>query len=177
MSEDTLKKISEIFGGELVENEDFEPIDFTKPIRGGYLVRIVELKRVTGESDKGTYDFWAKKLQVEETLDGEKADKRYLDKTYSNTEGNFDGKVIPAEDGGRKLINDLFTAGILEKCTIPEGTTDQQAIIEALAPQLVDKTMFIRAYPSRNNRQIIRVVKKLKVKAGVKEASGNNSDW
>ena len=85
-----LQKVLELFGGtewkpEIIE--DSEPLDFEKPIKGGYQCRFVSLIRYQGESEKcrnGVYDFWSMKLQVVEDIEGDTSGNRFLDKTYNN---------------------------------------------------------------------------------------------
>ena len=117
MSEEQLKKVMDLFGADFKPEviEDEEPKNFDKPLKGGYKARIVALNRYQGESDKcrdGFYDMYSLSLQIVENIEGDDGINRYLSKTYSNTESEFDGKVIPASEGKRKLMNDLYTGNV-----------------------------------------------------------------
>ena len=166
------QQVMDIFGGKLVEIEDTGNIDFEKPIKGAYRARLVSLKRYSGESDKcenGVYDMWSLNMQVEETLEGDKGNNRYLSKTYSNVIGKYQED---AEEGCNKLANDLFTAGVLQQCEITKKV--KMEVIEEIAPQIIDKLVNVRAY-GRKNKQVCRIVKEFKdlVPAGTAE----DSDW
>ena len=170
MVDDKIKQVMDLFGGTLVEIED-TGIDFDKPIKGAYRARIVSLKRYAGESDKcenGVYDMWSLKLQVEETLEGDKGDNRYLSKTYSNVVGKYQED---AEEGCQKLANDLFTAGVLQQCDITK--TVKIDIIEEIAPQIIDKMVNVRAY-GRKGKQVCKIVKEFN---DLKTSSTESAEW
>ena len=108
------------------ENEDkgFEPVN------GKYICRIDSAGRQTGNSKKTgePYDFFAVNVQVAEIVDGDKATNRFLRLRYN-----------PDADGIKKLLNDLFTAGIAI-----EAKTEEELAIEL--ELLKDKTLNIRAW-------------------------------
>lgn len=156
--QDILKKLRESgFKPEVNEDKGFEPVN------GKYVCRIDSAGRVQGKSPKtgDDYDFYSVNAQVIEIVDGDKATNRFLRLRYNNT-----------EDGIKKLLNDLFTAGI-------EAGADSQDELDTALPQLTDKTMNIRAWvwrpdkdmqgnpipeDERRNLQSLRVVKEFKGK-------------
>ena len=93
------------FFGELKEYkpEEIKDEGDFKPIKGSYITRVSRLTHNIGVStrDSSPYDFYSLNVQVTETVDGDKGDNRYLTKRYQNT-----------PEGVKKLMNDLFTAGI-----------------------------------------------------------------
>lgn len=96
--EDILKSLRDegFVPEETVENE-------FKAITGKYICRVDAISHMQGQakSTGDEYDFRAMNLQVVETLEGDKATNRFLKVSYSS-----DPK------GLKKLLNDLFTAGI-----------------------------------------------------------------
>ena len=124
--EDILKGLIDA-GFTPVEVEDKS--DF-QPITGKYICRIDSAGRQTGKSERtgNDYDFRTISLQVAEIVDGDKATNRFLKLNYN-----------PDVDGVKKLLNDLFTAGI------NLGVSSDKELDEAL-PMLTDKTMNIRAW-------------------------------
>lgn len=130
--EDILKGLRDAgFKPEKVEDD----IGFA-PINGKYVARIESAGRVGGTNVKTgkDYDFRTIKLQVVEVIDGDKAVNRRLDLIYN-----------PDEEGTKKLLTDLFTAGI--ELT---AKTDEELDIEL--PMLTDKTMNVRAWA--RNKQV-----------------------
>ena len=109
---------------ELNKDDDF------KPVTGKYVCRIDSAGRVQGESkrDGAPYDFYTLSTQVVEVIEGDKATNRFLKLRY-----NADA------EGMKKLLNDLFTAGIALE------TSSQDAFDAALAG-LKDNTLNIRAW-------------------------------
>lgn len=109
------------------------------PINGRYIARIDSAGRVGGTSPRTgkEYDFRTIKLQVVEVVDGDKATNRFLDIVY-----RID------EVGMKKLLNDLYTAGIELKAT-------NDAELDEELPLLTDKTMNIRcwAWTPPNDKQ------------------------
>lgn len=101
-----------------------------EPVNGKYVCRIDSIGRVSGTSQRTgqPYDFYSCKAQVVEVVDGDKATNRFLQISYNN-----DG------DGVKKMLNDLFTAGI------EVGVKTQDELDAALAG-LTDRTMNIRAW-------------------------------
>ena len=100
-----------------------------KPIKGRYMTRLAKLVHNIGISTttQEPYDFYSLDLQVTETIEVDKGDKRYLRKRYPNT-----------PEGLKKLMNDLFTAGIEFDKTSREafdlsltGTIDKQLKVRA----------------------------------------------
>ena len=176
MSQETIDKVKDLFGGEFVPEiqEDSEPIDFNKPIKGKYKCRIVELKRMegVGKSSGEPYDFYVLKMQVVDDVEGEASFNRYLDKTYSNTVSKYQED---AAEGKRKLMNDLFTAGISFDVTRETDSTPETVLAE-IAPQLVDKTVNVSAYATRAGKQAVRIVNEFKL-TGEKSTSKVSEDW
>ena len=141
-------------------NEDSSGFEM---LNGSYVARIEEAGRKAGKSAKSgnDYDFRTIKLQVVETVKGDKGDNRYLDVTY-----NLDDK------GMKRLLGDLFTAGI-------EVTAKTDEELDEFLTTLKDKTMNIRCWvwtpekdkdgkpvaeELRKSYQQIKVVKELKSK-------------
>ena len=156
---DILKTLMEAgFQPEVVKDEtDFQPIT------GKYICRIDSAGRVTGKSERtgNEYDFYSVSLQVAEIVDGDKATNRFLKINYNKD-----------ADGVKKMLNDLFTAGI------SLGVSSDKELDEAL-PMIKDKTMNIRCWvwtpekdkngnpiPEENRKayQQTRVVKEFKGK-------------
>ena len=166
------QKVMDLFGGKLVEIED-TGVDFDKPLKGAYIARIASLKRYAGESEKcenGVYDMWSLNLQIEETLEGDKGDNRFISKTYSNTVGKYQET---AEEGVIRLANDLFTAGILTQCTITK--TDKMEVISEISEQIVDKLCNVRAYKTKGGKQAVKIVKEFK---NLKKAeASDDTEW
>ena len=109
-----------------------------KPVKGCYKCRVVELKRLQGTSERtgNDYDFYTLKLQVTESLDGDKATNRYLDSMMFN-----------ADQAGRNKLKDvLFSSGIEYVDDFDnEGNEQVQAFDDGLA-DAVDKTINVRAW-------------------------------
>lgn len=157
--EDILKAMVEAgFEPEIVEDSS----DFS-PITGKYVCRIDSAGRLQGvsKSTNKEYDFRSINIQVAEIIEGDKATNRFLKLTYN-----------PDADGVKRLMNDLFTAGIKL-----EATSDAE--LDAALEGLKDKTMNIRCWvwtpvkdksgnpiPEENRKayQQIRVVKEFKGK-------------
>ena len=130
--EDILKGLRESgFAPEVVEDDT----GFA-PINGKYIVRIDRAGRVKGTGKKSgkDYDFRTIKMQVVEIISGDKATNRYLDIAYN-----------PDEEGTKKLLNDLFTAGI-----VITATTDEE--LDQELSMLTDKTLNVRAWA--RNKQV-----------------------
>ena len=174
MTNEQIEKVKDLFGGEYTPEiiEDSAIIDFEKPIKGKYRCAIKELKRMAGTSKAGNeYDFYVLKSQTVEDIEGEKSHNRYLDKTYSNTVSEWQQD---AEEGKRKLMNDLFTAGVKFDVTRDENSTSS-SILEAIAPQIVDQVINVSAYPTKGKKQAVRIVSEFKL--GTKKESTEESDW
>ena len=165
--EDVLKSLVDAgFKPEIVEEGGFEAIT------GKYICRIDKAGRMTGISEKSGngYDFRTISLQVSEILDGDKATNRFLKLSYN-----------PDANGTKRLLNDLFTAGI-------EITAKSDAELDEFLPTLTDKTMNIRAWvwtPEKDRdgnpipeelrvpRQMLKVVKEFKSKGKSKSKDTN----
>lgn len=134
-----------------------------KPLKGGYEVEIKKVERREGNKDGKNYDFWAVKMQVVNTLEGDKGNNRYIDKTYNNIgyedpNGKFKTEDI---DGARNLIRDLqVTSGISLQFGAGDTVHD---IIEKNKDAVVGRRMFVRAY-EKKGRQVCVVVNELKIK-------------
>jgi hypothetical protein len=100
------------------------------PIKGKYVCRIAKINHNIGVStrDNSPYDFYNMDLQVTETIDGDKGDRRYFRKRYNND-----------IDGIKKLMNDLFTAGILFDQSSRES-------FDLSLPSMIDQQVKIRAW-------------------------------
>ena len=169
MDEETKKELNELFPGwEPVVIEDDEGMDFNKPIKGKYVARIAKINRYAGTQKDGVtpYDFLSLSLQVVEDIEGDASANRYLSKTYSF----IDGKYSTAQEDLQKLLNDLFTAGLLDALDIKSG--DMEGIL-AVSDQLIDKTLNITCWKTKSGKQSVKVVNLHKV-AEVTEVVG---DW
>ena len=157
--ENVNKELDELFPGwEPVEIEDDEGIDFDKPVKGKYMVRFVGIERYEGDS-KNTgdpYDFVSLKMQITEDISGDNGCNRYLTKTYSC----IDGKYATAKEDLEKLLNDLFTAGVLKDLGITNGGID--GILE-VSDQLVDKTACVSCWETKKGNQVVKIVVRHKV--------------
>lgn len=138
-----------------VSNED-SVIDFEKPVKGKYICRIVSLTRRvgTGKESGKPYDFFALKTQAVEDVEGDKSNHRFFEKTYSNMDSDFS----TAAENLQRLLNDLFTAGILEKVRANKGGIEG---VEEIAPMITDMQIKINAYPNKG-KQSFKIVKEFK---------------
>ena len=145
-----------------------------KPIKGAYKARIDKLNRMVGVSERtgNDYDFYSLKMQVLETVDGERGNNRFLDKIYSG-----DSK------GRSKLANDLFTAGL-------EYSSESEEAFDASLEELKDKEVNVRAWvrakqtqndegtwvdaEPREDKQQTKIVKEFDLKG--KTASSANTE-
>ena len=133
MPEETLSPFdpTEDFFGTL---QDYKPETnedgIFNPITGRYVARIARLTHNIGVSTSTNepYDFYALNLQVKEIIDGDKAVNRYLSKRYNNN-----------PDGLKKLMNDLFTAGL-------EFDKTSRETFDLGLSGLVDKLLNIRCW-------------------------------
>lgn len=120
-----------------------------KPLKGEYITTVTAVERKSGTSDKtgNPYDFVALKVQVQETVSGDKGDNRYID-----------GITFPLlqDFGLPALCNTAFTIGV----TLDKSSVD--ALLES-ANQLVGKTAYVRAY-EKDGFQKATVVKEFKTK-------------
>ena len=136
-----------------------------EPISGAYVCRIDSIGRKQGTSQKGNeYDFHSLNVQVIDTISGDKGNGRYLSKSY-NTQ-NLTEWTKP-EDEKKRLINDMFTAGIEYNLNSDEAFEDSLILAK-------DKTINIRAWvKSKDSKkyQNIKVVKEFKIKNEKKETS------
>jgi hypothetical protein len=177
MTEETKKSLDELFPGWTPEAiEDSEGLDFDKPIKGKYVVRIISLDRVAGEKNGRAFDFVGLKTEAVEDVDGDPSHNRRLEKTYGcldQTVEYGEGKSfdVVAEDELKKLLNDLFTADLVRGLSLTKGGFD--GLLEC-ADQLVDKTMNVTCWASKKGKQIVKVVKEHK---GKKEESSDSIAW
>lgn len=109
------------------ENEDTSEF---KPITGKYVCRIDSAGRVTGTSKTtgNPYDFRSVNIQVAEIIEGDKATNRFLKLRY-----NCD------TDGTKRLLNDLFTAGI-------EVKASSDIELDEFLKSLKDNTLNVRCW-------------------------------
>ena len=134
-----------------------EDVDFA-PLKGGYVARVDKIERVQGTSDRGNeYDFYSLNLQITETIEGDQGNNRYLRKTYSAIDGAFS----TAEENLKRLVQDLFTAGI-------EVDKSSQESFDASLANAKDKLVHVRCWHKKNKEdnaiQYVKVVKELNVK-------------
>ena len=169
MDSEIKKELNELFTGwEPTVIEDDVGMDFDKPIKGKYVARIAKINRYSGTQKDGEtpYDFLSLSLQVVEDIEGDASANRYLSKTYSF----IDGKFSTAQEDLQKLLNDLFTAGLLDGLDIKIGT--MEGILE-VSDQLIDKTMNVTCWKTKGGKQSVKIVNLHKV-AEVEEVVG---DW
>jgi len=114
-----------------------ENSDSFEPVNGKYICRIDTCGRQSGTSQKtgNAYDFYALSMQVVEIIDGDKAMNRYLKLNYNND-----------TEGVKKLLNDLFTAGIILSAKSQEEMDSELAT-------LTDKTLNVRAWSRVKQRK------------------------
>ena len=170
MTEDETKMLNDLFPGwEPVVIEDEEGLNFDKPIKGKYVARIVSLERREGTSQRtgNPYDFVSLKLQIVEDKEGDRSANRYLDKTYSC----IDGEYSTAQEDLQKLLNDLFTAGLLEGMGVTKG--GMEGILEC-AEALTDKTVNVSCWGTKKGNQSTKIVKEHKLK---EEKGDSSDDW
>ena len=141
------------FNPQPIEDSDFEPV------KGAYKAKVSGISRKTGEKDGRAYDFYSFNTQVLETLEGDRADNRYLSKTYNMITSEFttpDGEM-------KRLITDLFTCGISYDLSSPEA-------FDVSLSAAVDKEVYIRAWvrTSKDDKdkhyQSFKFVKELKLR-------------
>jgi len=167
--EDIMKSLREEgFAPEETTENEFEPIT------GKYVCRIDSVSHLQGKakSTGSDYDFRAMNLQVVEVIEGDKATNRFIKISYSS-----DTKGI------KKLLNDLFTAGI-------NVTAGSDAELDEFLMSLKDKTLNVRCWvwspendrngnpiPSeaRKSYQQTRVVKDAKAKKS-ESSTANKAD-
>lgn len=150
-----------------VENDDGGGFE---PITGKYVCTIREAGKKEGTSKKTSepYAFRAIKLVVAEVIEGDKAINRHLDLSY-----NLDA------EGTKRLLNDLFTAGI-------EVNVKSEEELDALLESSKDKTVNVRAWVwtpdktkdgqpipegERKGRQQVKIVKDFSKSKGKKADS------
>lgn len=124
-------------------------------LKGKYVAEVDSCMRQQGTSVKTgePYDFYGMKFVVLETIEGDKGEKRRLDKTFQNT-----------EEGLKKLADSLFTAGL--ECDVSEAKID-----ETIAKS-IGKRVNISAWVwKEKDVQMVKVVNEFKLKKG-KKASG-----
>ena len=170
MTEDLKKTMDDLFPGwEPVAIEDDEGLDFDKPIKGKYITRIAKINRYEGTCKDGVtpYDFVSLSLQICEDVEGDKGCNRYLSKTYSC----IDGKYSTADEDLQKLLNDLFTANLIDGLDLTKG--GMEGLLE-VADALIDKTMNVSCYKTKGGKQAVKVIKSFKLK---KEAVAVEQDW
>lgn len=144
-----------------------DEVDF-KPIKGKYVCRIARFEHNIGISTvtNEPYDFYALNMQVVETVNGDRGERRYLTKRYQNN-----------PEGFKKLLNDMFTAGLSYDISTREA-------FDLGLSGMIDKNLNVSAYPftpdkkrdgtplapeDRETYQIVKIVKEFKLKKGKKE--------
>ena len=166
--QDNVQFVMDMFGGNVVleKEEDKDGIDFSVPIKGKYVCRIVALERKAGKSEKtgNDYDFFALKMQAEEDVSGDPSFSRMLDKTYFIGTSEYEDDP---DAGVKRLFNDLFTADILQSVNIT--CKDRYEAIAEIAPQIVDKLVNVSAYKTKNGKQAVRIVDAFKLKEAKKK--------
>jgi len=121
--------------------KDYEPVELEdsvdfRPLKGAYVCRVESIQRKKGTSAKGNeYDFWSFRAQVIETIEGDKGDNRFLDKTY----GMIMTSWTTPEDEMKRLLNDLFTNGL-------EYDLSSEEAFEVSLESLIDKIVNVRAW-------------------------------
>ena len=120
------------FFGELKDYKPEEVKDDNefKPLKGSYVCRVAKLTHNIGTSQKdgNPYDFYSLNMQVVETIDGDKGENRYLNKRYQNN-----------NDSLKKMMNDLFTAGI-------EFNNTSREEFDLSLTNAIDKQVRLRAW-------------------------------
>ena len=154
-------------GANFDELKNFKPEEINdenefKPLKGAYTCRIEKFEHKQGISERTgkEYDFYGLRLQVTETMEGDKGDNRFLDKIYRND-----------NEGIKKLLNDMFTAGI-------EIDRSSEQALDASLGTTKDKLVKIRAWvwtpekdmagnlipeDQRVSRQQLKIIKEFKL--------------
>lgn len=157
---DQQQDVCSLFGGTYVPKviEDSGSVDFSKPIKGKYECEVVEIRHAAGEKRDGSGDTWENltlKLKATRDLEGDPSYNRFLDKTFwaGTNDWNDD------EDKWKKDLCDcLYTAGL----DLP-ATADVESFL-ALNDKIAGQKIFVSAYGNKNGKQVVRIVKELKVK-------------
>lgn len=145
------------FTPQAVEDVDFEPI------KGAYEARVDGITRKTGEKDGRAYDFYSFNIQITNTIEGDKADNRFLNKTYNMILSEYTNP----QDEFKRLITDLFTCGISYDTSSPEAL---EASFAAAKDNTVKVRTWVRTGKDGNKYQSMKFVKELKVKEGSKKS-------
>lgn len=147
--------------GEWADLIDFKPeplqdVEF-EPVKGAYVCNF-DITRQKGTSLSGNeYDFYSMNLRVVETKEGNRADGRFLNRTYSMINSEF----RTAEESKKRLLTDLFTAGI-------EYDLSSDEMFEVSLQKAKDKLINVRAFVGKNKegepQQRTRIVKDFKLR-------------
>jgi hypothetical protein len=131
---DTKDIFNEVFG-EGWEPETIEDGGDFKNLSGAYLCRVEMIQRRQGTSQRTgePYDFYSIKLQVVETLEGDKGDNRYVDINFTN-----DAK------GLKRFADSLFTGGLEFDKSSPDA-------FDTSLVRNIDKTVNVRMWTRKGN--------------------------
>ncbi len=117
------------------ELKEYKPVEIKdegdfKPLKGSYICRVTKLTHNTGTSETtgNSFDFYALNMQITEVIDGDKGIGRFLNKRYQNN-----------NEALKKLMNDLFTAGI-------SFETDSREAFDLSLTNAIDKQIRVRAW-------------------------------
>lgn len=140
------------FEPEVIEDVDFEPI------KGAYEARVDSISRKTGTSQRGNaYDMYSFNIQITKTIEGDRGENRFLNKTYNMIQTEF----ATPEENLKRLINDLFTCGITYNLS-------SDAEFEASLAAAKDKTVYVRTWIRKdkddNKYQSVKFIKEIKGK-------------
>ena len=139
----------------VTDDSDFQPI------KGKYVCSIIDIGKKEGTSNRTgqDYSFYFIKLQVNETIEGDKANNRRLDKAYGD-KLNADKTVV--KTALKVLADDLHTAGL---AFVTTSEDDFHNSLQALR----DKSVNVKAWEwnrekqGKDNLQMIKIVKEFKV--------------
>lgn len=101
-------------------------------LKGNYVAKVVSCVHDIGAYQSGdAYDRYQLRVQITETITGDKGNNRFLNKRYQNT-----------ADGVKALANDLLTAGVTVDLSNPQA-------FDLSLNQATDKIIFISAWKAK----------------------------
>jgi len=145
-------------------------------LKGNYVAKVVSCVHDIGAYQSGdAYDRYTLRVQITETITGDKGNNRFLNKRYQNN-----------AEGIKALSNDLLTAGVKVDLTSPQA-------FDISLNQATDKIMFISAWKGKAfikqgeefiekkdaegnsvTKQLFKVMKEFK---GKKQATSENAPF
>ena len=159
---------------EIIEDNNTE----FKPLNGKYKAVVKDFGRKVGTSEKtgNAYDFLFIKLEVIETVEGDKGEKRLLDKTFFMSDSEYGTK----DDNIKKFLDCVST--ILGEDVEPEieaGYNDEQVISKVVlaSEPVLGKVANARCYKNKNGKQTVIIVKEFSSKGKKTTPSATMDDF